>query len=102
MKKSLTRILSISLLVGLLFTQVAVHFFHNHQEDKSFSGQTVLSSSDSLCLACSVEFTSALFYASFATFLFIVGIEIFHATPAIRPSRSFSIFQIGRAPPALS
>jgi len=98
-KKQFNRILSISLLVGLLFTQVAVHFLHNHEDPKPNTEQSVLSASDSLCLACSMEFTTALFYASFATFLFIIGSEIFHATPAIRPSRSFSIFQIGRAPP---
>ncbi|MBY0427041.1 MAG: hypothetical protein K2Q22_15510 [Cytophagales bacterium] len=102
MKNRFTRILSISLLVGLLFTQVAVHFLHNHDEAKNLSGKTVVSSSDSLCLACSVEFTGALFYASFATFLFVCLQILVHAPLAVRHAIHFSTLQIGRAPPALS
>ncbi len=102
MKKATARILSIALLVGFLFTQGAVHFLHNHSGSKSTSEKTVLSDSDALCLACSVDFTAALFFSICAAIVFAVSIETFFLLQASKPGLRFPTFQIGRAPPVIA
>jgi hypothetical protein len=53
-------------------------------------------------LACSVDFTAALFFSICAAIVFAVSIETFFLLQASKPGLRFPTFQIGRAPPVIA